>query len=191
MNNKFWRSKNGFAQPFTLEGFMKEQTMISLLKDELKDIFNAEQQLVKALPKAAQGAGTPDLKKALEMHLEETKGQVERLKEIFSILNTTARGKTCAAMQGLVEECQELIGDYDRSYVRDAGLIGKCQRIEHYEIATYSSLLLFAQEMELDRVADLLQATLTEEQQANKKLTKLLEGGILFSGISEKALAEN
>lgn len=170
---------------------MKEQTMIYLLKEELKDIFHAEQQLVKALPKAIQAAATTDLQKALEMHLEETKGQVERLKEIFSIVNTSARGKTCAAMQGLVEECQELIGDFDRSYVRDAGLISKCQRIEHYEIATYSSLVLFARELELDNVADLLQATLNEENQANKKLSKLLEGGILFSGITEKALAES
>ncbi|MCE5317398.1 MAG: ferritin-like domain-containing protein [Parachlamydia sp.] len=169
---------------------MKEQTIAYLLREELKDIFHAEQQLVKALPKAIQAAATSDLKKGLELHLEETKEQVERLKECFAILNTSARGKACAAMEGLVHECQELISDYDRSYVRDAGLISKCQRIEHYEIATYSSLFLFAQELELDRVADLLEATLNEEIQANKNLATLLEGGILYSGISQKALAE-
>lgn len=165
--------------------------MSYLLKDELKDIFHAEQQLVKALPKAIQAAATSTLQKALEFHLEETKGHVERLKEVFALLNTTARSKSCAAMEGLVHECQELLGNYESSFVRDAGLISKCQRIEHYEIATYSSLLLFAQEMELDRIADLLQATLKEEIQANHKLTKLLEGGILYSGITEQALAES
>lgn len=171
-------------------GYMKEQTIEFLLKNELKDIFHAEQQFLKALPKASKAAASDDLRNALNAHLEETEEQVERLKEIFSILDTAGRGKICAAMEGLVTECQELIGDYDRSYVRDAGLISKCQRIEHYEIATYSTLILFAQELDLQSVVDLLQATLTEEVNANKKLTKLLVGGNLYSGISEMALSE-
>lgn len=166
---------------------MKEQSLETLFMGELKDIFNAELQLMKALPNAAKAAQSDDLRQALEMHIDETLGQIDRLKGVFQMLEMTARGKACKAMEGLVEECTQILDEYEKSSLRDAGIITKCQRIEHYEMATYGSLVLFAKELDFTHAAGLLQANLDEEINANQKLAKLAEGGGLFNGIFHQA----
>ena len=119
-------------------------TLLELLVDELKDLYHAESQLVKALPKMAKAAGDPDLKAAFIGHLAETKGHVDRLKEIFDGLQTKPSGKTCKAMEGLIEEGKEMIEEDAEDEVRDAGLIGAAQRVEHYEMAAYGVARNFA-----------------------------------------------
>jgi len=145
----------------------------ALLIDELKDIFYAEKQLVKALPKMAEAATNPALKAAFTGHLEETRGHVARLTEAFEILGAPAKGKTCHAMVGLIEEGGEAIEMDGPSSIRDANLIGAAQRVEHYEMAAYGTARAFAQALGEDEVAALLQATLDEEEAANKKLMKI------------------
>ncbi|MDB6167665.1 MAG: hypothetical protein JWM88_529 [Verrucomicrobia bacterium] len=144
-----------------------------LLVDELKDLYNAEQQLVKALPKMAKAANSPELKAGFTEHLEQTRGHVDRLEQAFRNLGEKPRGKTCKAMQGLVEEGAEMIGLDAPDSVRDAALIGAAQRVEHYEIAAYGTARAFAETIGEDDVAELLQATLDEEGETNKKLTAL------------------
>lgn len=158
---------------------MKAQNLEALFLSELKDVFNAEQQMIKALPKAMRAADSEDLALALEDHLEETQQQIERLKEIFRFMEMPTKGTPCRAMQGLVEECAEVMEEWDKSALRDEGIITKCQRIEHYEIASYESLILFAERLDLDRAVDLLKETLQEEINANKKLAVLAQGRIL------------
>ena len=136
-------------------------------------IYFAEKQLVKALPKMAEAASDPDLKAAFTSHLEETKGHVERLTEVFEILGTPAKAKTCHAMVGLVQEGGEAINTKGPSPVRDANLIGAAQRVEHYEMAAYGTARAFAKTLGEGQVADLLQATLDEEGAANKKLIEI------------------
>lgn len=148
-------------------------TLNALLIDELRDIFFAEKQLVKALPKMATAATNPELKAAFKGHLGETKGHVERLARAFGILGVAARGKTCHAMLGLVQEGGEAIEMDGPSSVRDANLIGAAQRVEHYEMAAYGTARAFAEQLGEDEVASLLQATLDEEGAANKKLIKI------------------
>jgi ferritin-like metal-binding protein YciE len=148
-------------------------TLRELLIDELKDLYNAEGQLVKALPKMAKAATNPKLKAGFEEHLAETKEQVSRLEEAFRILGEKPKGKTCHAMQGLVEEGKEAIEEDGNDAVRDAQLIGAAQRVEHYEIAAYGTARAFAATLGEDKVAKLLQETLDEEGETNKKLTAL------------------
>lgn len=159
-----------------------------LLIDELHDILNAEEQIVEALPEMAKASESPDLKKAFESHLKETKGQIQRLEKIFKLLKVERKEKLCRAARGLIQECQEVLKDYKtKSPIRDAALISKAQRIEHYEISAYGTVRTFASELDLDAVADLLQATLDEEGHANKKLTKIAQGGLFKTGINVKA----
>jgi ferritin-like metal-binding protein YciE len=146
-----------------------------LLVDELKDIYNAEQQLVKALPKMAKAASNPQLKAGFTKHLAETRGHVDRLEQAFRSLGEKARGKTCKAMQGLVEEGSEAIELEAPDAVRDAALIGAAQRVEHYEIAAYGTVRAFAESLGEDDVAELLQANLDEEGETDKKLTAMAE----------------
>ncbi len=148
-------------------------TLHSLLIDELKDLYHAENQLVKALPKLARAASDPDLKAAFTGHLAETKGHVERLAKALKILGAPVKGKVCHAMQGLVEEGGEAIETNAPSAVRDANLIGAAQRVEHYEMAAYGTAKAFAQTLNEDKVVHLLQATLDEEGAANEKLTSI------------------
>ncbi len=151
---------------------MADKSLHELYIDELKDLYNAENQLVKALPKMARAATSPDLKSGFEEHLEQTKGHVQRLEEIFENLGTSPKGKKCKGMEGLIEEGSEAIGEYDGA-VLDAALIGAAQRVEHYEMAGYGTAIAFGKEMgHSDHVA-LLEETLEEEKETDEKLTEL------------------
>lgn len=149
------------------------ESLKDLLIDELKDLYSAEQQLVKALPKMAKAASNAELKNGFTEHLEQTKGHVSRLEEAFSSLGEKARAKTCKAMQGLVEEGSEAIDLDGPEAVRDACLIGAAQRVEHYEIAAYGTVKAFASTIGETEVADLLNQTLREESETDKKLSTL------------------
>jgi ferritin-like metal-binding protein YciE len=144
-----------------------------LLIDELQDLYSAEQQLVKALPKMAKAAANSELKAGFESHLEQTRGHVQRLDEAFEKLGAPAKAKTCKAMQGLVAEGAEAIELDAEEPLRDAGLIGAAQRVEHYEIAAYGTARAFAQALGEDEVAELLEQTLEEEVQTDRKLTSV------------------
>jgi ferritin-like metal-binding protein YciE len=146
-----------------------------LLADELKDLYNAETQLTKALPKMAKAASNEDLKQGFLDHLEETKGHIERLAKAFKLLDLPVKGKTCHAMKGLIEEGAEAIEVDAPDAVRDAQLIGAAQRVEHYEMAAYGTARAFAEALGETKVAKLLQETLDEEGETNKKLTALSE----------------
>jgi len=148
-------------------------TLHSLLIDELKDLYFAENQLIKALPKMAKAATNPDLKVSFTGHLAQTRGHVKRLAKSLKNLGVAAKGKTCHAMLGLVEEGAEAINLKGPTAVRDAALIGAGQRVEHYEMAGYGTTRTFAQALGENEVADLLQKTLDEERAANNKLTEI------------------
>ena len=154
---------------------MKLDTLKKLYLEELRDVYNAEQQLVKALPKMAKGASSDELKQAIEDHLDETKTHVERLEEIFSALDENAKGKTCHGMKGLIEEGSEILDEKGEESVIDAGIIAAAQKVEHYEIATYGTLRAWADLLGEDEAGDLLQQTLDEEGETNKRLTELAE----------------
>ena len=149
-----------------------------LLVDELKDIYNAENQIIKALPKMAKAASSPELKRAFERHLEETKRQVERLDQIGEALDVRMTGKKCKGMEGLIEEGKEIIAEDLEDAALDAGLIGAAQKVEHYEIAAYGTARTHASMLGLNKVAKLLQQTLEEEGMTDKKLTQLAESVI-------------
>jgi ferritin-like metal-binding protein YciE len=144
-----------------------------LLVDELRDLHSAETQLIKALPKMAKAASNEELREGFDEHLEQTKGHVDRLERCFKILGMNAKGKTCHAMKGLVEEGAEAIETEAPDAIRDANLIGAAQRVEHYEIAAYGTARAFAETLGETKVANLLQDTLDEEGETNKKLTAL------------------
>lgn len=148
-------------------------TLQALLIDELKDLFNAENQLIKALPKMARAASHPDLKAGFTAHLEQTREHTRRLTQALKVLGLPPKGKPCHAMQGLVEEGDEAIELKGPDAVRDAALIGAAQRVEHYEIAGYGTARAFAEALGEDRVAALLQATLDEEGETNRRLTEI------------------
>ena len=154
---------------------MKIDSLDILLEEELKDIYSAEKQLLKALPKMAKKASSDELRAALEEHLTVTKGQVTRLEEVFKALGQTAKAKTCKAMQGLIEEATELMEEDADDAVMDAGLIAAAQKVEHYEIASYGTVRTWATFCGKEDAAELLQETLDEETQADQKLTELAE----------------
>ncbi len=151
----------------------KTKSLEDLLVDELKDLFDAEKQLTRALPKIAKAATAPELKAAIEEHLGVTKGQVQRLEQVFEQLGKPARGKPCAAMKGLVTEGQELISEGLPKELTDVGLIAGSQKIEHYEMAGYGTVRTLAQTLGHTEVAQLLEETLREEEAADKKLTAI------------------
>jgi ferritin-like metal-binding protein YciE len=156
---------------------MAEETnpLEELLVDELKDLYSAENQIVKALPKMAKATSSPELKRAFERHLEETKRQVERLDTIGEALDIRLTGKKCKGMEGLIEEGKEIMEeDLDENAI-DAGLIGAAQKVEHYEIAAYGTARTHASLLGYTKVAKLLQQTLDEEGNTDKKLTQLAE----------------
>lgn len=154
---------------------MKLDSLNTLLEEELKDIYSAEKQLLKALPKMAKKASTPELREAFEQHLAVTRRQVERLEDVFSELGKTAKSKTCKAMKGLIEEAAEMMEEDAEKFVMDAALIGCAQKVEHYEIATYGTLRTWAERGGHTRAAKLLKETLLEEHAADKSLTTLAE----------------
>jgi len=152
---------------------MKLDTLEDLFVHELKDLLSAEKQLVKALPKMAKGATSQALQNAFKEHLEQTKGQVERLEKIFSILGKSPRAEHCKAMEGLIEEGSDLLEEEGSPMVKDAALIGAAQRVEHYEIAAYGTTRTLAELLGQTEAVDLLQATLDEEKDTDEKLTEL------------------
>jgi len=146
--------------------------------DELRDAYDAEKQLTKALPKMAKAASSPGLRKAFETHLEETRGQIERLEQVFARLDEKVRGKHCDGIAGIIEEGKAVMEeDFDEATM-DACLIAGGQRAEHYEMAAYGTLVAWARAMGHPEAADLLQETLDEEKAADEKLTSLAESGI-------------
>jgi ferritin-like metal-binding protein YciE len=157
---------------------MKINTLQDLYIEELRDIYNAETQLVKALPKVAQAATSDELRAAIEDHLEQTKEHVERLDQIFESLGAASKGKKCKAMEGLVEETSELLDEDIAESVLDAALIAACQRVEHYEISVYGTLATFAKLLNREEDADLLGQTLDEEKEADETLTDIAESTI-------------
>jgi ferritin-like metal-binding protein YciE len=144
---------------------MSLDTLEKLYISELRDLYSAENQLLKALPKMAKGASSPELKDAFEKHLEQTKGHVERLEELFEQRDESPKGKPCKAMKGLIEEGSEILKEEGEDSVLDAGLIVAAQKVEHYEIASYGSVRTFANLLGKDDEAELLQATLDEERE--------------------------
>jgi ferritin-like metal-binding protein YciE len=164
--------------PYHKEAAMKLNSLHDLYVDELKDLYNAESQILKALPKMVKAASSPDLAQAFQNHLEETEGQVGRLDRIFKKLDVSPKGKKCKAMEGLLEEGKEVIEQDADPIVRDAALIAAAQRVEHYEMAGYGCVRTFAQLLGYDDASDLLQETLDEEGAADKKLTELAESVI-------------
>ncbi|WP_348267434.1 ferritin-like domain-containing protein [Edaphobacter paludis] len=159
---------------------MSVETMQELFIDELKDLYSAEKQITRALPKLAKAATSAELKQAFLSHLEETNGQVARLEQAFQILGKSPKGKTCVGMKGVLEEGSEVLEDTGKGVVRDAALISAAQRVEHYEMAGYGSAQAFAKLLGQSEIAKLLEATLAEEKAADKKL----------SGISKQVNAE-
>lgn len=155
-----------------------DTTLHTLMLDEMRDLYHAERQLVKALPKLVKAATSPELREALESHLGETEEQVSRLEQAFELLDETAKPKTCHGMLGILEEGSALIKEEDKGAALDAGIIAGAQRAEHYEIAAYGSLTAWAKAMGHNEVAELLSATLDEEKAADEKLSALAEGGI-------------
>jgi len=154
---------------------MKIDSLDILLEEELKDIYSAEKQLLKALPKMAKKASSDELRTAFEEHLTVTEGQVTRLEEVFEVLGKTAKAKTCKAMEGLIEEATELMEEDADDAVMDAGLIAAAQKVEHYEIASYGTVRTWANLCGKEDAAELLQETLDEEAEADQKLTELAE----------------
>ena len=153
----------------------KINTLEDVFIDQLRDLYNAENQLVKALPKMAKAANARGLKDGFEHHLEQTKEHVNRLEKIFKKLEKKPTGKTCKAMQGLVEEGAETIGENATPEAKDAALIAAAQRVEHYEIAGYGSVRTYAKILGYDEAAEKLQTTLDEEAETDETLTKLAE----------------
>lgn len=163
----------------------KEKGLQQLFQNELRDIYWAEKALTKAIPKMIKKATSEDLKEALESHLEETKGHVERCEKVFELLGKPASAKKCEAMAGLTKEAEEIMESTEDGMVRDAGIISAAQKVEHYEIASYGTLCAFAKTLGENEVVKLLEKTLNEEKEANDKLTQIAE-----SSVNEEALTE-
>jgi len=168
---------------------MKLDTLQKLYTEELRDLYNAENQLLKALPKMAKAASSEELKGAFQKHLEQTKGHVERLEQVFKELDESPKGKTCRAMKGLIQEGSELLEQDGDESVRDAGIIVAAQKVEHYEIAGYGSARTFAHLLGQNKAAELLQNTLDEESETDELLTRLAESVINPEAVRDSELA--
>ena len=166
---------------------MQFNTLDDVLQDQLADLYSAENQLVKALPKLVEAAHSPELRDAFSHHLEETRGHVRRLDEAFAELGVTPAVEECEAMRGLIEEGSEVVESQGSPAALDVALIAAAQRVEHYEIAAYGTARAIAGELGYDKVHSLLDETLSEEGAADKTLTKLAEGGLISSGINAEA----
>ena len=164
---------------------MEMDSLRKLYVDELKDLYSAEKQILQALPKMAKKATNAQLKKGFETHLEETRGQVERLDRIFELLGKSSRGKKCKGMEGLLEEGKEMMQEDMEPEVMDAALIAAAQKVEHYEIAGYGTVRTYAQLLGEDQHVKLLQQTLDEEGNTDKKLTQLAESSINVEALQE------
>jgi ferritin-like metal-binding protein YciE len=154
---------------------MPTKTLEDLFVDGVKDIYYAERKIIAALKKMIRGAQAADLKAAFDKHLQETEGQVERLVQVFELLGKPARGKTCPAIDGIIEEGQEILEEFKGSEALDAGLLAAAQAVEHYEIARYGTLKSWAMQLGKNDVAQLLEQTLLEETKTDQALTQLAE----------------
>ena len=152
---------------------MAEKTLNDLFLDTLKDIYYAEKQIVKTLPKMAKAATSAELKAGFEQHLEESEGHVERLEQVFELIGKPARGKTCEAILGIIEEGKSIMDEFKGTEALDAGLVSAAQAVEHYEIARYGTLKTWAGQLGLTEAVSLLDATLQEEIATDKKLTQV------------------
>ena len=164
--------------------YMSVGTAEELFVDELKDIYSAEKQAVKAFPRLTKAVQSEELRQAMQDHLEQTKGQIERLDRIFEILDKRSSGKTCDGMKGLVEEAQSQLEEIDKGPVLDCAIIGALQRIEHYEIAAYGTVATLAEAMGQDEVKELLGETLEEEKETDERLTQVAQS------VNSEALSE-
>jgi ferritin-like metal-binding protein YciE len=162
---------------------MAVKSVNDLELEELRDIYHAEKQLVRALPKMAKKAKSDKLRQAFEHHLDQTKGHVDRLEQVFEKLDTRPRAKRCEAMEGLITEAEELMEEVNTPEVLDAALIAAAQKVEHYEIASYGTLHALAEELGQNEVANLLEQTLNEEKEADEKLNQ-----IALSDVNKAAL---
>src|SRR6195952_6030059 len=160
----------------------QDKTLDDLFLDTLKDIYFAEKQILKALPKMARAAQSEEGKAGFLQHRDETQGHVERLEQVFEILGKPARGKTCEAIQGILSEGEEIMEEYKSSVALDAGLISSAQAVEHYEITRYGTLIAWANQLGLKDAVPLLQATLAEEEATDKKLTQLAQASANAKG---------
>ena len=154
---------------------MADKTLNDLFLDTLKDIYYAEKQIVKALPKMAKAAQSSELKSGFEQHLEESEGHIERLEQVFEMLGKPARGKTCDAILGIIEEGKSIMDEFKGTDAIDAGLVAAAQAVEHYEIARYGTLKTWAQQLGMADAAKILDQTLSEEIATDQKLTKVAE----------------
>lgn len=163
---------------------MALESLPDLLLDELRDLYDAELQIVKMLPRLARAARTPMLRQALRDHLEDTEAQIERLEQVFDLLAVRGTGRRSRAMSGLLDECRDIMDDEGSAAVRDAALIVAVQRIEHFEVATYGSAITHADMIGHHRVVRLLEETLREEKRADERLSHIAE-----SEVNQQALA--
>jgi ferritin-like metal-binding protein YciE len=162
-----------------------------LLVSQMRDLYDAEKRLTKAIPKLGKAAANEELRAALEHHLEETEGHVSRLEQAFQRLGETAKAKPCAGMRGIIEEGDEHANeDYDDDALRDAAIIGSAQRVEHYEIAAYGTVIAHARLLGRNEIANLLEASLAEEKAADKKLTQIAEGTVNLEAAHETEMNE-
>jgi ferritin-like metal-binding protein YciE len=157
---------------------MAQKILEDLFYDTLKDIYYAERQILKALPKMARGATDPKLKQAFEKHRDETQGQIERLQQVFELIGKRAQGKTCEAIQGIIAEGEEIMDEFKGTPALDAGLISSAQAVEHYEIARYGTLRAWASQLGYKDAVKLLDMTLEEESRTDGDLSKLAETAV-------------
>jgi len=157
---------------------MTEKNLNDLFYDTLKDIYYAERQVLKALPKMARAAHAPELKKAFEKHRDETEGHVERLQQVFELIGKRAQGKTCEAIQGILAEGEEIMEEFKGTKALDAGLISSAQAVEHYEITRYGTLKAWAEQLGHSEAVKLLDQTLQEESKTDEALTTLAESAV-------------
>ena len=160
-------------------------SLYELLQDELKDIYDAEKQLTKALPKMVEDATAPELKQAFQDHLQQTEEHIERLVDIFEQMDLPVRGKKCVGMENLLKEAEAMIDDAEEDATRDAVMIAAAQKVEHYEIATYGTLRTWATLLGKNDMAALLEDTLNEEKDADQKLTAIAEGSVNAASAAE------
>jgi len=164
---------------------LAQKSMQDLFNEELEDLYDAEKQIVKALPKVAEAVASEELRDALEEHLEQTNQHVTRLEQVFQSIGREAKAKKCEGMKGLLEEGENVISELDKSSVRDAALIAAAQKVEHYEISGYGTLRTFAQLLGHDEAVELLEETLEEEKEADEKLTDIAESEINIEAADE------
>lgn len=182
------KAKSGKGKSGNVATGETHSALLELFTDEVKDIYWAEKHLTKALPKMKKAATSPELQDAFATHLEQTKGHVERLEQVFELLAKKPQAKKCDAMEGLVEEGDGIIEDTDDgTATRDVGLILAAQKVEHYEIATYGGLTQLAKTLGRDDIADILAETLAEEKETDELLTGIAEGSINYQSAEEEA----